>query len=172
MCSISPTARAARLSELRVQRRQPLRLQHRASSVPPARVAAIVRTGAALFIDSGRAGRDLGGATSASASASPGSIPPAWSSPLPHRRHSAVPHPSEPATFIRHFQDYPPEEFVSLALDDEVPTFATQFEHLTTLDPRVRRRLDALPLARLATVVAADDQATTCSFSGMTDGDR
>lgn len=55
----------------------------------------------------------------------------------------------EPAAFIRHFQDHPPEGFVSLALDDELPAFATRFDLLTTLEPRVRRRLDALPFSRV-----------------------
>jgi hypothetical protein len=55
----------------------------------------------------------------------------------------------EPPAFIRHFQEHPPEGFVSVALDDALPAFATRFDLLTTLEPRVRRRLDVIPLSRV-----------------------
>jgi hypothetical protein len=50
----------------------------------------------------------------------------------------------EPASLIRHFHDHPPEGFESVLLDG-VPAFATKFDLSTTLEPAVRRRLNALP---------------------------
>jgi predicted N-acyltransferase len=55
----------------------------------------------------------------------------------------------EPPSYIRHFQEHPPEGFVRVELEEDLPAFSTSFDLLTTLEPRVRRRLDALPLSRL-----------------------
>ncbi|MGZ7079604.1 MAG: GNAT family N-acetyltransferase [Thermoanaerobaculia bacterium] len=54
----------------------------------------------------------------------------------------------EPPNFIRHFQEHPPEGFTSLKLEGGLPAFSTRFDLLTTLEPAVRRRLNALPLSR------------------------
>jgi hypothetical protein len=53
----------------------------------------------------------------------------------------------EPPNLIRHFHKHPPEGFTSVAYDG-VPAFSTDFDLFTTLEPEVRRRVDALPLAR------------------------
>ncbi len=53
----------------------------------------------------------------------------------------------EPARLIRHFGLTPPEGFSCLGM--EPPVFRARFDLLTTLEPRVRKRIDALPLARL-----------------------
>jgi uncharacterized protein len=53
----------------------------------------------------------------------------------------------EPRDLIRHFQEHPPEGFVSGGLEG-LPGFSTRFDLLTTVEPAVRRRLDTLPLAR------------------------
>jgi uncharacterized protein len=54
----------------------------------------------------------------------------------------------EPASLIRHFQEHPPEGFSALDLDHGVPAFAAPFDLLTTAEPALRRRLEALPFAR------------------------
>jgi uncharacterized protein len=52
----------------------------------------------------------------------------------------------EPPNLIRHFQEHPPEGFSSVAHGD-VPAFSADFDLFTTLEPEVRRRVNALPLA-------------------------
>jgi len=52
----------------------------------------------------------------------------------------------EPPSWIRHFREHPPEGFVPIG--EALPAFATRFDLLTTLEPRLRRRLDALPRPR------------------------
>lgn len=54
----------------------------------------------------------------------------------------------EPASLIRHFQEQPPEAFSALDLASGVPAFAAPFDLLTTVDPALLRKLNALPLAR------------------------
>ncbi len=54
----------------------------------------------------------------------------------------------EPASLIRHFQEHPPEGFSALDLGNGVPAFAAPFDLLTTVEPALRRKLDALPFAR------------------------
>ena len=54
----------------------------------------------------------------------------------------------EPEGLIRYFLTAPPEGFVALTLANDVPAFSTVFDLFTTLDPTLRARLDALPLAR------------------------
>ena len=52
----------------------------------------------------------------------------------------------EPAGLIRHFQECPPEGFSSLSLDSGAPAFSAPFDLLTTVEPAIRRTLDALPV--------------------------
>lgn len=49
----------------------------------------------------------------------------------------------EPLELIHAFQAHPPEGFTSI--DFPAPAFATKFDLLTTLEPAVRKRLDARP---------------------------
>jgi uncharacterized protein len=51
----------------------------------------------------------------------------------------------EPADLVVAFQSNPPEGFTPLVF--VAPAFETKFDLLTTLEPAMRRRLDALPLA-------------------------
>ncbi|SRR5581483_2088339 len=52
----------------------------------------------------------------------------------------------EPPRLIRHFSLTPPEGFVCIGIDP--PLFRARFDLLTTLEPRIRKRIDALPFAR------------------------
>ena len=61
---------------------------------------------------------------------------------------SALHNRLEPKGLIRHFQAHPPQGFTAFDLDAGVPAFATPFDLLTTMEPIVRKRLEALPLAR------------------------
>jgi hypothetical protein len=54
----------------------------------------------------------------------------------------------EPVSLIRSFQQFPPEGFATVALPGDVPAFSASFDLLTTMEPAVRRRVDAFPLAR------------------------
>jgi hypothetical protein len=54
----------------------------------------------------------------------------------------------EPIDLIRHFLAAPPQGFSALDLAAGVPAFSTPFDLFTTLDPVIRRKLDALPFAR------------------------
>ena len=54
----------------------------------------------------------------------------------------------EPLNLIRHFQEEPPEGFSIVELNAPVPAFATVFDLLTTAEPDVSRRIDALPWSR------------------------
>ena len=54
----------------------------------------------------------------------------------------------EPASLVAHFQKYPPEGFSALDLRNGAPAFSAPFDLLTTVDPALRRKLDALPFAR------------------------
>ncbi len=54
----------------------------------------------------------------------------------------------EPANLLRHFQECPPEGFSAFILDGGVPAFSTSFDLLTTMEPAVRRKLEALPFSR------------------------
>lgn len=54
----------------------------------------------------------------------------------------------EPASLLRHFQECPPEGFSTFNLDGGVPAFSTPFDLLTTMEPTVRRKLEALPFSR------------------------
>jgi len=54
----------------------------------------------------------------------------------------------EPASLIRHFQEFPPEGFAAVKLNSGAPAFSARFDLLTTMEPALRRRLEALPLAR------------------------
>src|SRR5437588_8082886 len=54
----------------------------------------------------------------------------------------------EPLNLIRHFQEQPPEGFSIVHLNAMVPAFATVFDLLTTAEPDVLRRIDALPWSR------------------------
>lgn len=51
----------------------------------------------------------------------------------------------EPNGLIRHFMSHPPDGFV--AVDGDAPAFVTRFNLLTTAEPRVRKWIEALPLA-------------------------
>lgn len=51
----------------------------------------------------------------------------------------------EPAALVGHFLAHPPEGFHALRLVGDTPAFATDFDLLTTVEPEVRRRLEALP---------------------------
>ena len=51
----------------------------------------------------------------------------------------------EPAALVTSFRSHPPEGFTPLNF--LAPAFETKFDLLTTLEPAVKRRLDALPLA-------------------------
>jgi hypothetical protein len=53
----------------------------------------------------------------------------------------------EPAGLIRTFQAHPPEGFRALDLCSGIPAFSSSFDLLTTVDPSVRRVVDALPFA-------------------------
>ncbi|MGE5242492.1 MAG: GNAT family N-acetyltransferase [Bacteroidota bacterium] len=52
----------------------------------------------------------------------------------------------EPAGLLRCFQECPPEGFSTLDLEG-VPAFSTPFDLLTTVQPSLRRKLEALPFA-------------------------
>jgi hypothetical protein len=54
----------------------------------------------------------------------------------------------EPASLIRHFQEHPPEGFSALDLGNGVPAFSASFDLLTTVDPALLRKVDALPFVR------------------------
>ncbi len=54
----------------------------------------------------------------------------------------------EPASLIAYFQQFPPEGFAPVALDGNVPAFSMSFDLLTTTEPAVQRRVDALPFSR------------------------
>lgn len=54
----------------------------------------------------------------------------------------------EPAGLIAHFLAAPPQDFTTFELAGGVPGFSTAFDPLTTIDPALRRKIDALPLAR------------------------
>src|SRR5947209_18808422 len=54
----------------------------------------------------------------------------------------------EPLNLIRHFQEEPPEGFSIVELNAPVPAFATVFDLLTSAEPDVLRRIDALPWSR------------------------
>jgi hypothetical protein len=53
----------------------------------------------------------------------------------------------EPPALIDAFLRYPPQAFEARNLDG-MPTFATEFDLLTTMEPATRQRLERLPLAR------------------------
>jgi len=53
----------------------------------------------------------------------------------------------EPPELVRIFQEHPPEGFRALDLCSGIPAFSTSFDLLTTVDPRIRRHIDALPFA-------------------------
>jgi uncharacterized protein len=54
----------------------------------------------------------------------------------------------EPPALIRHFLNHPPDGFSAFATEGGAPSFSTTFDLLTTMEPAVRRRLEALPLSR------------------------
>jgi hypothetical protein len=54
----------------------------------------------------------------------------------------------EPASLVRHFQNCPPEGFSAVRLNSGAPAFSTRFDLLTTMDPALRRKLEALPFSR------------------------
>jgi uncharacterized protein len=54
----------------------------------------------------------------------------------------------EPAGLIAHFLAAPPRDFSTFELTGGAPAFSAAFDPLTTVDPAVRRKMDALPLAR------------------------
>lgn len=49
---------------------------------------------------------------------------------------------------LRHFREHPPEGFSAFDLNGGVPAFSTPFDLLTTMEPAVRRKLEALPFSR------------------------
>jgi len=53
----------------------------------------------------------------------------------------------EPASLICHFQEHPPEGFSAIKLNGDTPAFCARFDLLTTMEPALRRKLEALPLA-------------------------
>jgi len=53
----------------------------------------------------------------------------------------------EPAGLVRTFQEHPPEGFRAFDLCSGVAAFSASFDLLTTVDPSVRRVVDALPFA-------------------------
>jgi hypothetical protein len=55
----------------------------------------------------------------------------------------------ESGNLVQHFREHPPEGFVPVALDGDVPAFSAKFDLLTTLEPAMLRRLERLPLARV-----------------------
>lgn len=54
----------------------------------------------------------------------------------------------EPATLVRTFQEHPPEGFRAFDVCSGIPAFSASFDLLTTVDPSVRRLIDALPFAK------------------------
>jgi hypothetical protein len=54
----------------------------------------------------------------------------------------------EPASLVRTFQEHPPEGFRAFDLCSGVPAFSASFDLLTTVEPSVRRFVDALPFAK------------------------
>jgi hypothetical protein len=54
----------------------------------------------------------------------------------------------EPASLVRTFQEHPPEGFRAFDLCSGIPAFSASFDLLTTVDPAVRRVIDALPFAK------------------------
>jgi uncharacterized protein len=55
----------------------------------------------------------------------------------------------EPPSLLRHFCDFPPQDFSVVDLDANLPAFSTRFDLLTTMEPVTRRKLEALPLSHL-----------------------
>jgi hypothetical protein len=53
----------------------------------------------------------------------------------------------EPVNLLRYFQECPPEGFSAFDLEG-IPAFSTPFDLLTTMEPAVRRKLEAFPLSR------------------------
>jgi len=53
----------------------------------------------------------------------------------------------EPIALVRAFAVHPPEGFRALDLCSGIPAFSASFDLLTTVDPWVRRLIDALPFA-------------------------
>jgi hypothetical protein len=54
----------------------------------------------------------------------------------------------EPAGLVHTFQKHPPEGFRVVDLCSGVPAFSASFDLLTTVEPSVRRVIDALPFAK------------------------
>jgi hypothetical protein len=54
----------------------------------------------------------------------------------------------EPIELVRTFATHPPEGFRALELCSGIPAFSASFDLLTTVDPSVRRVIDALPFAK------------------------
>jgi uncharacterized protein len=54
----------------------------------------------------------------------------------------------EPPSLVRTFHEHPPEGFRTFDLCSGVPAFSASFDLLTTVEPPVRRFVDALPFAR------------------------
>ena len=68
--------------------------------------------------------------------------------PVPDANLPVLYNQLEPANLIRQFTAAPPHDFLAFSIADGVPAFVTEFDLLTTLDPAVRRKIEALPLAR------------------------
>ncbi len=52
----------------------------------------------------------------------------------------------EPESLARHFIAHPPQGFVVAQGPEQMPSFTTDFDVLTTLDPNLRRRIETWPL--------------------------
>jgi hypothetical protein len=70
----------------------------------------------------------------------------------------------EPFGLIEHFLEHPPAGFSIVDLGHGIPAFSARFDLLTTVEPPVRRVIDALPFARVLRRLLA---ANTC-FVGTT----
>lgn len=54
----------------------------------------------------------------------------------------------EPSSLVGHFLDNPPEGFGAVSLDGGAPSFTMRFNLLTTLEPAVRKPVEALTIGR------------------------
>jgi hypothetical protein len=54
----------------------------------------------------------------------------------------------EPAGLIRHFQEFPPQDFWPVSVDGGVLAFSTPYDLLTTMEPGLWRKLGALLFSR------------------------
>ena len=76
----------------------------------------------------------------------------------------------EPAALIRAFEQFPPDGFTAMTLTG-APAFAASFDLLTTIDPKLRRRIQSLPFARLLRARTLFVGTTVSEYALLPDAD-